>query len=222
MGVVRAGTVALACAAIGAGFAACGGDDDDDGEGAGGAQTTTQAAPPPADTETTADTPASSSGERTKPGTTLQLGDTAHVDIKPLNATAVDADTFELDATVLKIEKGSIDDFKNINLDADQKKATPYYVTVKIASSAGTVPVADDAGDPDIRFDAIDDRGQEQGSVTFIGDFERCEDKNAPSPFAKGKSYESCLTYLVGGGGAITEVRWTGSDDYVLKPVVWK
>jgi hypothetical protein len=59
---------------------------------------------------------------------------------------------------------GSIDeDFKNVDLDAKDKQSTPYYVTVRIAAADKEVPVKDD---PDIRFDGIDDRGQEQGSVT--------------------------------------------------------
>jgi hypothetical protein len=27
---------------------------------------------------------------------------------------------------------------------------------------------------------------------------------------------------LVGGDGSITEVRWKGSDEYIIKPVAWK
>ena len=200
------------------GLAACG-DDEESGE--------TAASPTPAATQA-AETPtatqeapeaAPAAGGKTKPGTELAVGETAHVDINPLSATD-EKDLYPLDATVVAIEKGSIDDFKNIKLDAKQKESTPYYVKVKIAATGKTFDVKD--GDPDIRFDGIDDRGQEQGSVTFFGDFERCDDKEAPDPFTKGKSYESCLTYLVPGGGSIEAVHWTGSEKYVLDPVVWK
>lgn len=208
------GIVAFGLAALAAG---CGGSDDDE-------KATTQAAAPPPVVETAtappvATTPATSSG-RTSPGTELKVGAVAHVDIKPLDASINSTQTYPLDVMVLKIEKGSLDDFKNIKLDADQKKATPYYVTVRITAAAAKVPVKND--DPDIRFNGIDDRGQEQGSVTFFGDFARCDDKSAPDPFTRDKEYTSCLTYLVGGGGSIAEVRWAGSDKYVLKPVVWK
>ena len=201
----------LACVAM----IGCGGDDDD------------QAAAP-ASTQTTATTTqsdsgggASAGGGITAPGTTLKLGETAHVTYKPLTATD-DKNLFKVDATAEKIEKGSIDDFKNIDLDDQQKASTPYYVTVKIENTGREIPLGNTQGDPDLKFGAVDDRGQEQGSVTFIGDFERCEDTDAPKPFTKGKSYESCLTYLVGGDGSITDVRWSGSDEYILKPVVWK
>ena len=201
----------LACALI----VGCGGDDDDDAA--------TPATTPAA--ETTADAGdgggSSAGGGRTAPGTTLKLGETAHVTYKPL--TALDEkNLFEVDATALKIEKGSIDDFKNISLDESQKSSTPYYVTVKIANTGKEIPLGDMEGDPDLKFGAVDDRGQDQPSITFIGDFERCEDTDAPKPFTQGKSYESCLAYLVGGDGSITEVRWKGSDKYILDPVAWK
>jgi hypothetical protein len=192
----------LGCAAV----VGCGGGDDD----AASAPATTQAA------ETTAQ-----SGGRTAPGTTLGLGETAHVTYKSLTATD-DKHLFEVAATAEKIEKGSIDDFKNITLDENQKTSTPYYVTVKIENTGKEIPLGDQEGDPDLKFGSIDDRGQEQPSITFIGDFERCQDADAPKPFTKGKSYESCLAFLVGGDGSITKVQWKGSDKYILDPVEWK
>jgi hypothetical protein len=201
----------LACVVI----VGCGGDDDD--------EAATPATTPAAETTTEADDGggATAGGGRTAPGTTLKVGETAHVTYKPLSATD-EKNLFQVDATALKIEKGSIDDFENISLDADQKASTPYYVTVKIENTGAEIPLGDMEGDPDLKFAAVDDRGQEQTSITFIGDFERCEDTDAPKPFAKGKSYESCLAFLVGGDGSITEVRWKGSDKYILDPVVWK
>ena len=95
-------------------------------------------------------------------------------------------------------------------------------MTVKIENTGKEIPLGDQEGDPDLKFGALDDRGQEQGSITFLGDFDRCKDEDAPKPFTKGKSYESCLAFLVGGDGSIKQVTWKGSDKYILKPVVWK
>lgn len=219
MRIGRRTVAALVCFAVSGGLVACG-DDGDEEDAAAPAATQTAPATTPATTETTRETPGGAGGAKTEPGTELKLGETARVRIKPLSSAAGSMKTYPLDVAVLKIEKGSIDDLKNINLDAEQKTATPYYVTVRVTSTAETVPVKTD--DPDIRFDGIDDRGQEQGSVTFIGTFERCDDKEAPDPFSRGKSYESCLAYLVPGGGSISEVRWTGSDEYITDPVSWK
>lgn len=202
----------LACAAM----AGCGGDDD-------GGSATTPAATQNTEATTQTDDGGGSSagGGHAEPGATLKLGEAAHVTYKPLSAID-EKNLFEVDATALKIEKGSIDDFKNIDLDAAQKSSTPYYVTVKIENTGKEIPLGDTEGDPDLKFAAFDDRGQEQGSITFIGDFPRCEDTDAPKPFTQGKSYQSCLAFLVGGDGSITDVRWQGSDKYIIKPVVWK
>jgi hypothetical protein len=212
------GLTVLLCAAI----AGCGGDNNESAA----TPTATQATPTEttsaeATTTTDGDGGSSGGGGRTAPGATLKLGEAAHVTYKPLSAVD-DKHLFEVDATALKIEKGSIDDYKDIDLDAAQKSSTPYYLTVKIQNTGDEIPLGDSEGDPDLKFAAVDDRGQEQGSITFIGDFPRCEDADAPKPFTKGKSYESCLAFLVGGDGSITEARWQGSDKYVIEPVVWK
>lgn len=203
------GIVALACLAMGFGLAACGGGKSKQG---------TPAATTTAGT-TTESTGSTAGSGTTQPGAKLKLGQTAHVKFKPLSAPSTSKKTYSLDVTVLKIEKGTIDDFKNVDLDADQKKSTPFYVSVRVSNPGADVPVKGD--DPDIRFDGIDDRGQEQGSVTFFGTFERCDDTSAPTPFTSGKSYDSCLVYLIPGGGSIQQVNWSGSDEYVLKPVTW-
>jgi hypothetical protein len=203
---------ALACAAI----AGCGGDDDSSDPAPVAAQSTQTTAQAGDDGGSS-----STGGGLTKPGATLTLGDVAHVTYKPLSATD-DKNLFTVDATALKIEKGSIDDFKDITLDANEKSSMPYYVTVKIENTGREIPLGDTEGDPDLKFGAVDDRGQEQGSITFIGDFDRCHNADAPKPFTKGKSYESCLAFLLGGNGSIKEVRWKGSDKYILDPVVWK
>ena len=49
-----------------------------------------------------------------------------------------------------------------------ERKATPYYVQLRVTALSGTPPPKD--SDPAITFTAIDDRGQEQQSITFLGD----------------------------------------------------
>ena len=55
---------------------------------------------------------------------------------------------------------------------------------------------------------AIDDRGQEQQSITFLGTFSRCDDPMPPKQFVSGKTYQSCLAYLIPGGGSVQKVQW--------------
>jgi hypothetical protein len=204
--------------ALAIGLGACG-DDDDDSDEAAAPKTTT------AETET--GEPPASKGGLTPPGTKLSVGQTATVGWTPPSQSSAQGPgkAIKLQVTVAALEKGDQDDLKNISLDADQKGATPYFMKVKITNLGATAPAADE---PDLTFDAIDDRRQEQGSVTFIGDFPPCENNRAPKPFSRGKSYESCLTYLVQ-GGSIEEIRWkdgptepSGVSEYFNKPVVWR
>lgn len=221
----------VAAGALALGMAACGSSNDSGG----GSTTTAASADTTASTSTTTDTTtttdstaaSTSGGGLTPTGTRLGMGGQATVGwVPPSKFSATGAQQgYKLQVSVDKIEKGTIDDFKNIDLDADQKRSTPYYVTVTVKALEDVKTGTDD---PDISFDAIDDRGQEQGSVTFFGTFERCDDKQVPRPFTNGKSYESCITYLMPGGGSIDEVQWKSGPSkkndvtpYFDKPIVW-
>jgi hypothetical protein len=178
------------------------------------APTTVSAAPP---------------GGLTPPGTHLRFGQAATAGWVPPSAdTGTGAHRgYRLQLTVESLEKGTIADFKNVQLKADERASTPYYVKVRIKALGSTPPAGKD-DDPDVTLDAIDDRGQKQSSIIFLGTFDRCDDKSPPKPFANGRSYESCLTYLVPGGGSIQKVQWNSGPSkadevtpYFDKPLVW-
>jgi hypothetical protein len=164
----------------------------------------------------------------TAPGTHLGFNQVATVGWIPptlaLEPGTHKALTFKV--TVQSIEQGTIADFKNVDLNAKQKKETPYYVKVTVTAASDKAWKGDD--DPAISFRAIDDRGQEQGSLTFFGDFPRCNEVNAPKPFTSGKSYQSCFAYLMPSGASIKNVEWNdgptpanGVSVYFDKPIVW-
>ena len=208
-------------------LAACG------GSGGSAANQPTSAAPPASSSAPqTPATPSSSAtgngsatagGKLTPPGTHLAFGREAIVGWDPDDTGKV----FRMQVTVVSIAKGSIaKDFRNVTLDAKEKASTPYYVTLKIKALGSNLHT--DSTHPSISFNAIDDRGQEQGSVTFFGTFERCDDPEMPKPFTAGKSYTACMTYLVPGGGSIKSVTWTNGPHktsdvtpYFENPVVW-
>ena len=184
----------------------CGGDSDDEGDSAGAANTTTPAetATTPPTTDDAAPAGDGGSGAVTVAGSTLPIGKAATIAYddasKHIKSTITVAPT--------KIEKGAIADFKNIKLDADQKTATPYYAQVTVRN----IGQADLTGtDPAGYIDGIDDRGQRQNEIIFFGDFDRC-DGTAPKSLKPGESYDTCLTYLVPGGGSIVGMRWIFFD----------
>ncbi|WP_277436376.1 hypothetical protein [Streptomyces sp. SPB162] len=213
----------IAVALLTSALTACGGS----GSSGVGTPATGTPAPPAEPAQASADPAAGSTG-LTPAGTRLAVAQDATVAWVPLGAFDLRKvqKGLPLQVSVVSIEKGSIDDFKNVQLNATESTATPYYVKVRVKATGSTAPTGDD--DPDIAFQAIDDRGQQQSSVTFIGEFKRCADSKAPKPFAGGKSYQTCLAYLVPGGGSIREVRWnegpSGAGEvtpYFSRPVVW-
>jgi hypothetical protein len=164
----------------------------------------------------------------TPPGTHLGFGTAATVGwVPPTEDTGTGAHKgLKLQVTVKSIQKGTIADFANIDLDANEKKSTPYYVQVRLTALGSIAPPKDN--DPALTFTAIDDRGQAQDNVTILGTFQRCDDPSPPTSFANGKSYQSCLVYLIPGGGSVKSVEWKDgpapADDvsaYYDRPVVW-
>ena len=188
----------------------CGGDSDDDGGGAGAANgttppATTSAPATTADTATPADSDAGTgTGTVTPAGSTLKIGQAATI--------AYDDASKHLKSTIsvapTKIEKGSIGDFKNIKLDADQKTATPYYAQITVINvGKGDLTGTDPAG----YISGIDDRGQRQNEIIFFGDFDRC-DGSDPKSLKPGESYDTCLAYLMPKGGSLVGMRWIFFD----------
>jgi hypothetical protein len=61
------------------------------------------------------------------------------------------------------------------------------------------------------------------------GSVQRCDDAAVPKPFANGKAYQSCVAYLMAGGGSIRKVQWNDGPAaanqvtaYFDSPVVWR
>jgi hypothetical protein len=121
-----------------------------------------------------------------------------------------------LKLAVRTFEKGTLADFKGIQLDASQRAGTPYYVRVHVAN-VGAHAISIDAASAAI--EGVDTTDTTQQSVTFIGDFPRCPDNSTTTPLPPGKAYDSCLTFLIPGG--ITKVAYSGTNDYIDSPVTW-
>jgi hypothetical protein len=212
--------------------AACSGGGSSAGNPAAGATGggSQPAASAPAQPQSASQPPAAAAGAGglTPPGTHLGFGKDAIVGwVPPSEDTGSGPHKgLKLQVTVESIQKGTLADFRNVDLDAKEKKSTPYYVQLRVTALGGTAPPKD--SDPAITFTAIDDRGQEQESITFLGTFQRCDDPMPPKSFVNGKSYQSCLAYLIPGGGSIQSVEWKDGPSpandvtpYFDKPVVW-
>lgn len=185
------------------------------------------AASTPAATPSSPAPVAKTSGALTPPGTKLAFQKQAKVGWVPPSQLSGNGPHkgIPLEVAVEGIDRGTLADFKNVQLNAKEKQATPFYVKVRVTNLGSSITGTDN---PAFSLRAIDDRGQAQTSVTFIGDFQRCPDVLPPKPFSKGKTLETCLTYLMPGGGSINEVDWNDGPShanavtpYFEKPVVW-
>jgi hypothetical protein len=68
-------------------------------------------------------------------------------------------------------------------------------------------------------IEGVDSTGNNQSSVTFIGEFPRCPDSASTKPIGAGNGYNDCLTFLVPGG--IKAISYNGTTDYIDSPVTW-
>jgi hypothetical protein len=211
---------ALAALALAGGVAACGGSSSSSSVGATGAASaaasSTTASTGAAATSTSASTTsASSSGGVAAPGAKLAIGQTAKVPFTPAGSTDK-SKASNLQVTVQSFDKGSLSDFNGIQLDANEKASTPVYVKVHV-TNLGPAPI--DVDSSAAAIEGVDNTGNNQSSVTFIGNFPKCPDAASTKPLATGKGYDDCLTFLVPGG--ISKVSYNGTNDYIDSPVTW-
>jgi hypothetical protein len=221
---------AIAAVAV-PGLAACSGTSSGSSPASPGsspAASTSSQAQSPAASQPAAQGQTAGSGSLTPPGTHLAFGGPATVGwVPPSQDTGNGAHQgLKLQVTVVSIQKGTMADFRNIELNANERKSTPYYVQLRVTALGSTPPPKD--SDPAITFTAIDDRGQEQQSVTFLGTFARCDDPFPPKQFVSGKTYQSCVTYLIPGGGSVQKIQWDNGPaaanqvtPYFERPIVW-
>jgi hypothetical protein len=157
-------------------------------------------------------------GNTAAPGTSLKTGQSATVPFATTLKSGKDGPAYKLSVQVQSMTKGTLADFNGIQLDATEKASTPYYVKAKI-TNLGPGKIATSDNDPGIQIEGVDKTGQTQQSVTFFGDFPKCDETSPPNSMGVGSSIETCLTFLVPGG--ITKVAYTGTESYIDKPVTW-
>jgi hypothetical protein len=146
------------------------------------------------------------------------VGQTATVPFKSPGDASKGPDPFRLGVTVVSITKGSLADFKGIQLDASQKASTPYYVRFKVTN----IGQGDLGTNAEAALEGVDNTGQDQQSVTFIGSFPPCDDVTAPKPFTHGKTWTTCQVFMVPGGIVGVDYNGGGDEKYLTSPVRWK
>jgi hypothetical protein len=186
---------------------ACGGDDSGDA--------TAAAAPTAAAEEPTA-APDDGAEEPSGAGDTLALGDRAEVDYIEYGASEDKNKQVKLGVSVVKVRKGKISDFKDFNLDADQRASVPYYVDAKF-ENLGDVALTRHLLEPAVE----DTDGQEYRAINLIvlsGTFKPCPEYSEKK-LGPGESFTGCSAILMPKGKELERVRFQG--DVTKDPVFW-
>ncbi len=172
------------------------------------ATTTTASSSPPANAGT---------GGTTAAGTKLAPGTPALVNFEP------ESKVFRLQLNVLSIQKGSQTELDAVELSKTQREQTPYYVKLQVRNLGAGNASANDTNPAD-EFQATDDRGGQAQELSIIGTFRPCESVEVPKSFTHGVTYQTCVVYMVGKGGSLAQVQWTGNggDAYGANPIVWQ
>jgi hypothetical protein len=207
MGTVHLGRAAGVAVLVGLALSACGGSGaSSSGASSSGASSSGGSA--------TATNSSAKSGVAS-PGTGLSFGQTATVTYTPLTSSGNGAPR-TVKVTVGAIRAGTSADLKALDVSGAPSGALPQYVTVTVTNLG---PLSIDVDGTSDAIQGIDHGGNQQSSVSIIGDFPPCDQNSSTAPVAAGASFHTCLTYLVSGG--ITKVGWTGTDAYMSSPVTW-
>ncbi|MFF0269902.1 hypothetical protein [Kribbella sp. NPDC004536] len=123
----------------------------------------------------------------------------------------------KLATTVVTAEKGSIDDLKGFDLDAQAKLSVPFYVTIKFRNvGAKTMDPAGIFG----LIEAHNEAGDELGELDLIGDFKKC-DGIPPKQLAVGESFTECAVYIAPKNQALDNVVFGFYLDTERTEITW-
>jgi hypothetical protein len=116
--------------------------------------------------------------------------------------------TSPLRLTVTAVRRGSINDLKDFQLDAQDKLGVPFYVTVRFTNVGGRAVAPGGIFGLITGYDAA---GSEIDSISLIGDFPTCQG-NEPNSLAAGASFTECEPYIAPPGDTITRIEY---DNFV-------
>jgi hypothetical protein len=145
----------------------------------------------------------------TKAGTELAFGEPAVVAYHP-NAQRSSV----LSLTVNSVQTGRITDLAGFELGST-KTSTPYYVRVTV-QNVGTGDLSRIA----IPIYAVDAKNQLVRPASFSTSFPRCPSTALPEGFGPGKTYQTCLVYLVEPPGTLVEMSYRPLQAF--EPITWQ
>jgi hypothetical protein len=128
-----------------------------------------------------------------------------------------DGPSYKLAVTIESITAGSLADFKGISLTGVPKGSSPTYVKLRM-TNLGKRTMNTGSNDPADAIGAIKGNGLD-GDLILTGFFPHCPLADTPNPFAVGRSFTTCETFME--HGKVTEVGYNGSESTLNSPVIW-
>ncbi len=134
-----------------------------------------------------------------------------------LDYESCDQHTARVEVTPTRVEKGDIEDFTGVRLDARAKRSTPYYVTVSY-KNVGTTTLPS----PSLSLNlwARNAAGRRAPRLTVIGGARGpCENGDPPPAWKPGATLVDCAVFLLPKGEAPVSIEWRSAPDQ--KPARW-
>jgi hypothetical protein len=122
-----------------------------------------------------------------------------------------------LEVTAISVEKGTLADLKDFELDAEAKAAEPYYVKTKFRN-AGDKPVG--SGTLFTTILALNAPGDQLATQQRPGDFAKCQG-DATGTLAPGAEYNDCQIFMAPAGKTVTEVGYLAYGGTEIVNVTW-
>ena len=148
--------------------------------------------------------------ELTAQGSELEVGDTASVAYEPRQGLVG-----VLDIKVTRLEKTTLKkSFVGWDLDADDRKKSPYFVRATV-TNRGTTQLG---GRPAPLY-VVDGTNALLEATPFASEFPPCTPRLFPEKFGPGKTVKVCLVYLAPNRGDLVAVSFRPTQDY--DPITW-
>lgn len=210
-GLTRTAAAAAALVLLAAG---CSGGDDDSPSGSTEAGPTASPTAGPTSSDQPDDEgylPVPDGVTLTEPGTRLALKDTATVAWQPRQELVgvVDLKVTSIAETTVQASLAGFD------LDADEQRSTPYFVTMKVTNVGDT-----DLGARQLPVYFLDNTGVLVAPTGVARDFKACPGGVLPGTFAPGDRTTSCLIFLVPEGKTLQSITFRPPDGVV--PLWWR
>jgi hypothetical protein len=146
----------------------------------------------------------------TPDGSSLKVGDTAHVSWQPdQKKTGVIA------VRVTRLQKVPLSAFKDWRLTGSVLKSTPYYVHATV-KNLGTSNLS---GMP-VPLYVLDGGNTLLESSTFRAQYAACPSRPFPSKFTNGRTTSVCLVYFAPDHGKLTAVSFRPTQD--VNGITWR